>query len=95
MAVFDWMKSPAWLAAVGHVMAGALVVFVMLLFTRALLPILVVEVIFVAYVVVKEYVVDLNFESDETVGSSTIDALGYVGGHLAAWGLVLLAHYLG
>lgn len=95
MAVLDWMKSPAWLANIGHVMAGALVVLVMLLFTHATTPILVVESLFILYVIVKEYVIDLTLESGEDALSSTVDAVGYVGGHLAAWGLVLLAHYLG
>ena len=90
----DWMESTAWLATVGHVMAGALVVLVMLLFTHASMPIFFVEVLFATYVALKEYWFDLTYESDETIGSSTIDAIGYVGGHLAAWGLVLLAHYL-
>ena len=95
MAVFDWMKGAAWLANIGHVMAGALVVLVTLLFTHAREAVLTVEGLFVGYVILKEYVIDLHFESDETVASSTVDAVGYVGGHLAAWGLVLLAHYLG
>ena len=50
-----------------------------------------VEMALTLYVIVKEYFIDLAGESGETLGSSTIDALGYLMGNLAAWALVLVA----
>jgi hypothetical protein len=95
MAIGDWMKSDAWLANIGHVLGGAVVTLVAVLFTRERLPLEWVEGSFVGYVLVKEYVIDLKYESDETVGSSTIDAVGYMVGNALAWGLVAWAHALG
>ena len=95
MAIGDWMKSQDWLANIGHVLAGAVMVLVTTLFTRAPGPIAIAMSAFLAAVLFKEYFIDLRYESDETVGSSTVDAAGYVLGAALASGLVLLAHALG
>lgn len=95
MAIGDWMKSEAWLANIGHVMAGALVALIAVLFTHNERALVCVECAFLAYVLVKEYVIDLRWESGETFNSSTVDAVGYIAGHAMAWALVVLAHALG
>lgn len=90
----DWMKSEIWLANVGHVLAG----YVWLLTTayfargRGWKPLIVSESILIALVLFKEYVIDLRFESDETVGSSTVDALGYALGSAVAMAVVYFGH---
>jgi hypothetical protein len=91
----DWMKSVGWLSSIGHVMAGMLVVLVTALFTHREDHFVLVECLFMVYVLVKEYIVDLHFESDEDVLSSTIDAAGYVGGNLLGLSLLAWAHAVG
>jgi hypothetical protein len=83
----DWMKSPAFLAGAGHALAGCLFV------TTAAYLFGYVAVIFTviglaAVALVKEYVIDLRVESDETVWSSTVDFLEYMAG--AAVGVLLV-----
>ena len=91
----DFMKSPAWLANVGHVMAGALVALVAVLFSHRPEVLFWVEVLFFVYVAMKEFVIDLHLESNETIASSTVDAVGYIGGNVAGWGLVAWAYAIG
>lgn len=91
MAIGDWMKSPSFLANAGHFLAGYAVLLTAVLFTRSPDALFWVEVALAAYVLGKEYVVDLLYESGETLWSSTVDALGYLIGNLAAWALVLLS----
>jgi hypothetical protein len=93
-APLDWSKSVPWLANVGHLMAGGHVALITWLFTHSKEMIWIVEVIFFITILTKEYVADLLWESGETVGSSTIDALGWFGGNAVAWGLVWLASYV-
>lgn len=95
MAVADWMKSPVFLANAGHVMLGGIVTLVTALFTHNWLYLGVIWGALALYVGVKEYYFDLKYESDETLGSSTIDALGYVVGATLSGLLVLLAQHLG
>jgi hypothetical protein len=78
--VADWMKSEAWLANVGHVLAGYAVILTAWAFTHTTLYLLDTWGALVAYAILKEYVFDLRYESGETVLSSTIDFVGYIGG---------------
>lgn len=94
MAPADWMKSEAWLANVGHLMAGALVALITRLFTHAPETIAIVESFFVLYVILKEFWFDLTYESGEDIGSSALDAAGYVAGNLVGWGLIALANHV-
>ena len=94
MASADWMKSEAWLSNMGHLMAGALVVLITTLFTRAPSVIVLVESLFVLYVILKEFWFDLTYESGEDLGSSALDAAGYVAGNLVGWGLIVLASHV-
>ncbi len=91
MASGDWMKNPEWLANAGHFLAGASVLLVASLFTRSAAWLGGVEASLFSLVIIKEYVVDLRYESGEDVRSSTVDALGYLAGNLVAIGLVWLA----
>jgi hypothetical protein len=94
----DWMKSVPWLANVGHVLGGYGVMltaaFFMLACHSTLKPVLVTQFVLAALVLFKEYYIDLHYESGETVKSSTLDALGWCGGCILAWGEVLLAQML-
>ena len=77
----DFLKSVTWLANVGHFLGGYAVMLTVAYWHGSL------ETwgwALFGYVLVKEYVVDLLFESGETVGSSTVDALGYALGAAAA-----------
>jgi len=94
MAILDWSKSVPWLANVGHLMAGAHVALITRLFTHSKETIWIVEAILFIVILLKEYVADLLWESGETVGSSTIDALGWFGGNAVGWGLIALASYV-
>jgi hypothetical protein len=94
MAIGDWMKSETFLSNAGHVMAGALVPLLVLIFTRDVRYLIGFEIALTVYIIVKEYVIDLRTESNETVWTSTLDALGYVAGNAAAWALLFLAKHL-
>lgn len=94
-AIGDWMKSPAWLANVGHVLAGACVLLIAWTFTHVTWKIEATWAALIAYGVVKEYWIDLRYESDETVLSSTVDFVGYVGGAGVATILIEIARALG
>jgi hypothetical protein len=95
MAIGDWMKSEALVTNAAHALAGACVLLVAALFTHARMPLSIVEVVLAAYVLIKEYYIDLYYESGEDVASSTADALGYVAGNLLAVGLLVFARHLG
>jgi hypothetical protein len=88
-APLDFFKGVPWLANVGHVLAGYAVVLTAALWSTSFAPILWTTAVLVTYGLVKEYYLDLHFESDETVASSTVDFLGYMAGALAAWVEVL------
>lgn len=81
----DFLKGEAWLASVGHFLGGYAVVLTAALWARSPVAVEWVTVALAAYVVVKEYVLDLLLESGETVASSTVDALGYALGAAVAW----------
>lgn len=83
-APLDFFKSEAWLANVGHVLAGYAIILTTGFWTQNAYTIAGVWFLLVTYVLVKEYILDLKFESGETVGSSTVDALGYVAGAIVA-----------
>ena len=92
----DWMEVSQTLANIGHALGGyaipltaAFVSYVF--FAHAWAPPLVVQTMLATYVLVKEYWYDLKFESNETVRSSTVDALGYLAGGIIAWALILPA----
>jgi len=91
----DWMENSQNLANIGHALGGAFVLHVAVMFSRNWWPVLVVEVLLAAYVLIKEYWYDLKYETGETMKSSTIDALGYLVGTVIEWGLIGLAHHLG
>lgn len=95
MAIGDWMKGLTWLANAGHFLGGGYVVLMTVLFTHSHGTLRDVEATFVVAVLVKEYVIDLIWESGETVTSSTIDALGWCLGNTFALGMVALSRYLG
>lgn len=84
----DWMKSPVWLANIGHFLAGYAVILTACVFARTVEPLLVTQGIFTLIVLAKEYIIDLAEESGETVLSSTIDALGYFIGNIAGWAVL-------
>lgn len=80
-AIGDWMKSVAWLANVGHVLAGYAVILTTWSFARtATLPLVWAWAALVLYALVKEYWIDLRYESGETLASGTVDFVGYIGG---------------
>ena len=87
----DWMENKQTIADLGHALGGYGVLITVSLFTRAWLPILIVEVLLATYVLGKEFWYDLRYESGETLASSTEDALGYLAGNAVAWLPVLLA----
>ena len=93
----DWMKTPEFLANAGHFLAGYSFMLTVAFFAHSCCAAWAVMctawVAFSALVAVKEYVIDLREESDETVESSTVDAVGYTLGAVVAWGAVLLAHF--
>jgi hypothetical protein len=91
----DWMKSMQWLANVGHFLAGLGVVLLAALYSHDFETICIVTGALVAYGLVKEYVVDLIWESGETVASSTVDFVGYMLGAVVAWANLFGAHALG
>ena len=92
---WDWMKSVSWLSNIGHFLAGLSVLLGVVLFTHSWWWIGGVEVVFAVYVLVKEYVVDVNLESGEDYASGTIDALGYVAGNSVGWIMLAAAHAVG
>lgn len=79
-APLDFFKSVGWLANVGHVLAGLAVILITWTFTHATSHVIEAWGGLVAYAVVKEYWLDLRYESGETVLSSTVDFVGYIGG---------------
>lgn len=91
----DFMKSESFLANVGHVLAGALVAVTAVLFTHNPVLLTLVGALFLVYVGLKEFWFDLKYESGETLGSSAIDAVGYLGGYGAGMLLVALARVCG
>jgi len=78
--VADWMKSETWLANVGHVLAGYGAILTAWAFTHATVHLVDTWIALTIYAILKEYVFDLRFESGETVLSSTVDFVGYIGG---------------
>lgn len=90
----DWMENPQTLANIGHALAGACVVLTTVLFTHSWRTIGIVEALLTAYVLGKEYWYDLRYETGETVGSSTEDALGYLVGDVWAILMVIVAWYV-
>ena len=94
------MKSPAFLANAGHVGWGLALTLLAVFFApvwRAH-PVYVPaiwQVIFSPVVLFKEYFIDLRYESDEDVASSSVDAIGWHAGAVVAWGVALLGHALG
>jgi hypothetical protein len=88
-APLDYFKSLPWLANVGHFLAGYSVVLTAAFWGTRTAELWVTGLL-AAYVLVKEYFLDLRYESGETVDSSTIDALGYTLGVMVAWVEILL-----
>lgn len=86
-APLDFFKSVTWLANVGHVLAGYGALLTVGFWSANLLT---AWAVLLVYVVLKEYVLDLMYESGETWLSSTFDALGYLAGAGAATAQVLL-----
>lgn len=82
----DFFKSLGWLANVGHVLAGYGAILTVGLWSPGERSLNLAWAALLVYVGLKEYVLDLLFESGETVGSSTVDAIGYVVGALVASG---------
>lgn len=88
----DFMKDPTFLATMGHIGWGAVV----MLIAAALAPVSkhpwlvlgIVQLVLVAGIAFKEYVIDLREESNETVASSTVDFFGWMGGSSLAWAVV-------
>jgi len=89
------MKSPAWLANAGHFLAGYGAMVTAGVVAHAWMIRVYVWLALIVLVAVKEYVIDLRFESDEDVESSTVDALGYSFGMGAGWALLGLAAHFG
>ena len=83
-APLDFFKSEAWLANVGHVLAGYGAILTVCFWSSSANVLGGAWCALSAYILVKEYVLDLHYESGETVGSSTVDALGYVAGAFVA-----------
>jgi hypothetical protein len=85
----DWMKSPAFLAGAGHSLAGCLVIT-----ASAYLGGRVVAgcafVLLIILALFKEFVIDLRFETGETMASSLVDFFEYIGGALVGAVLVML-----
>jgi hypothetical protein len=82
----DWMKSVTWLANAGHFLGGFVVIAIATMWSKDdAYWISAVTVFGLMLAAVKEYYIDLTFESDETVLSSTIDLAGYVAGAAVAW----------
>lgn len=81
----DWMKSDQWMANAGHFLAGVGAVAITTTWSRAWTPVLCTSGALVLYGLVKEYWIDLRYESNETVASSTEDFIGYMLGAAAAW----------
>lgn len=95
MAILDFLKSVQWLANVGHFLAGLGVVLLAAIYSHRFETLGAVSCVLVAYGIVKEYIVDLRWESGETLASSTVDFAGYMLGAGVAWANVLGAHALG
>ena len=91
----DWMENSQNLANIGHALAGYCVLLTVVLFSHSWLPILIVEALLTAYVLIKEFWYDLKYETGESLASSAEDALGYLAGNTAAWLVVGLAMLLG
>ena len=87
----DWMKNVQTLADVGHALGGYAIVLTADFFEQRWLVVGYLQLALATYVLAKEYWYDLRYESEETVASSTRDALGYAIGCAVAWG-VLLVH---
>lgn len=91
----DWMKSEPWLANVGHVLGGYGAILTAWTLTHVTWHIIATWCAGTAAALVKEYIIDLREESDETVLSSTVDFVGYVAGAGVATGLIEIARALG
>jgi hypothetical protein len=81
MSSGDWMKSYGFVVAMGHGLAGYGVVVTAAFFWGAHAALFAL-IALVPVALVKEYVIDLKVESDETAKSSTIDFLEYMAGAL-------------
>jgi len=95
----DWMESTQWLANAGHFLGGLSVILLTSMWAHDVRTVGVWTAFGVAAALVKEYYIDLRYESNETVGSSTIDFLGYMAGAavgwLNLWALVAIRHWFG
>jgi len=88
-APLDFFKSVPWLANVGHFLGGYGVVLTAAFWGARSVELWVTGLL-AAFVLFKEYFLDLRYESGETVGSSTVDALGYALGAAVVWAEILL-----
>jgi hypothetical protein len=81
----DWMKSTAWLANVGHFLFGYAVILTAALWTHRVSPVLLTTAVLFLALSVKEFWIDLKYESGETLMSSTADIAGYTFGIVVGW----------
>jgi hypothetical protein len=89
-APLDFLKSPQWCANGVHFLLGYAVLLTTAWWTSDKLTIFAVALFLYAFVLVKEYAIDLRFESGETIASSSEDALGYFAGSIVAWVMILV-----
>ena len=88
-APLDFFKSVPWLASIGHFLGGYGVVLTAAYWGERSAEFWVTGLL-AGFVLFKEYFLDLRYESGETVGSSTVDALGYALGAAVVWAEILL-----
>lgn len=88
----DWMKSPAWLANVGHFLAGMCVILVAHTYSHSGHTLSVVSLLFTTWCFLKEFWFDLTYETGEDVVSSLVDFVGYILGQVVAWTLIFSVH---
>lgn len=92
----DFFKTNQWCATMGHWLGGFFILFVPTFWALGSEHVLewLTGCLLVA-AALKEYWLDLAYESDEDVWSSTCDFIGWSFGALVAWGMAIDAWHVG